>query len=179
MSVSPQDAAAALRDIEDTESRSVTLREYQHAAPHFLIWGIIWAVGYGLSDVFPRNANAVWAVLVPIGLVAGYFVSRGSKPANGLRYGAAALALFAFVAATFFVMAPVGGRQIGAFIPLFVALIYVLRGIWGGLRYIVAGVAIAALTLGGFVFLNSHFSLWMAAVGGGALVLAGLWMRRV
>ena len=64
MSISRQDAAAALRDIEDTESRSVTLREYQHAAPHFLIWGIIWAVGYGLSDVFPRQADAVWAALV-------------------------------------------------------------------------------------------------------------------
>jgi hypothetical protein len=179
MSVSRQDAAAALRDIEDTQARSETLREYQHAAPYFIIWGILWAVGYGLSDVFPRHANAVWAVLVPIGLVAGFFVSRGRKPANALRYGASALAVFAFMAATFLVMAPVGGRQIGAFIPLFVALIYVLRGIWGGLRYVVAGVAIAALTLGGFVFLSSHFSLWMAAVGGGALILAGLWMRRV
>jgi hypothetical protein len=179
MSVSRQDAAAALRDIEDTQARSETLREYQHAAPYFIIWGILWAVGYGLSDVFPRHANAVWAVLVPIGLVAGFFVSRGRKPANASRYGASALAVFAFMAATFFVMAPVGGRQIGAFIPLFVALIYVLRGIWGGLRHVVAGVAIAALTLGGFVFLSSHFSLWMAAVGGGALILAGLWMRRV
>jgi hypothetical protein len=34
------------------------------------------------------------------------------------------------------------------------------------------------LTLFGYVTLASHFYLWMAVVGGGALVLAGLWLRR-
>jgi len=27
--------------------------------------------------------------------------------------------------------------------------------------------------------LSAHFNLWMAVVGGGALILAGLWLRRV
>jgi hypothetical protein len=179
MTVSPQDATAALRDIDDAQARSATLHGYQRAAPHFLIWGIIWAVGYGLGDYLPRHANAIWAVLVPIGIAAGFFAMRGAKPIFAWRYGAVTLAMLVFFAATFFVMAPVSGKQISAFIPLFVALLYVMCGIFRGPRYVVAGIAIAALTLIGFAWLSSHFLLWMAAVGGGALILAGLWMRRV
>jgi hypothetical protein len=49
----------------------------------------------------------------------------------------------------------------------------------GGTRYVVSGIAVAALTLAGFFLLKQHFLLWMAAVGGGAMILAGLWLRRV
>ena len=179
MTVTQQDAAAALRAIEETQARSTTLRGYQNAAPHFLVWGVVWIVGYGLSDVFRGHANAIWGVLVPIGLVAGLFIKRDASRAVSWRYAATAVATLSFFAATFFVMWPVSGRQISAFIPLVVALLYVLCGIWAGWRYVVAGVAVAALTLVGFIWLSTHFLLWMAVVGGGALMLAGLWLRRV
>ena len=179
MALSPQDAAAALRDIARAETRSATLREYQRAAPHFIIWGVLWAVGYGLSDVFPSHANAIWAVIVPIGVVAGIVAMRGGRSALGWRYAAVMGAILAFFVAGAFVLTPVTGRQVAAIIPLFVALMYVLRGIWAGPRYIVAGIAVAALTLAGFFLLRDHFSLWMAGVGGGALILAGVWLRKV
>jgi hypothetical protein len=178
MPISPQDATAALHDIEDTQARSATLHEYQRAAPHLLIWGAIWVVGYGLSDFFPQQACAVWAVLVPTGLLAGAAV-QGMGGRVAWRYGATSLAVVAFVFATCFVMSPVSGRQIATFIPLLVALMYTLRGIWGAPRYLVAGIIVAALTLIGFAFLTAHFLLWMAAVGGSALILAGFWMRKV
>jgi hypothetical protein len=76
-------------------------------------------------------------------------------------------------------MSPVNGRQIEAFIPLVVAASYAVMGCWVGLRLTVAGGALAALTLCGFFFVPAYFSLWMAVVGGGALVLGGLWLRRV
>lgn len=179
MTLSPHDAAAALRDIDAAQARSAALREYQRAAPHFIIWGILWAVGYGLSDLFPAEVNAIWAVIVPIGIVAGVVAMRGSRGASGWRYAVAMVAILAFFAASAFVLAPVSGRQVAALIPLFVALMYVLRGIWAGARYIVAGIAVAVLTLAGFFLLREHFALWMAAVGGGALILGGLWLRRV
>ena len=179
MTLTPRDAGAALRDIEAAQARSSTLRDYQRAAPNFLIWGIIWAVGYGLSDPFPRHAGSIWAVLVPIGLAAGFFAARGGKPMFAWRCGAVALAMLAFFVAAFFVMAPVSGKQIAAFIPLFVALAYVLCGVFRGPRYAVAGIVVAAATLVGFVWLQQHFFLWMAIVGGGALMLAGFWLRRV
>jgi len=178
MTISTQDAAAALRDIEDAQARSRRLRGYQNGAPHFIIWGVVWFVGYGLTDVFGQ-ANATWAVLVPIGVIAGIFAKRGASGAAGWRYAATGLAILAFVFATFALMWPVSGRQISAFIPLVIALLYVLGGLWAGPRYAVTGIAVAALTLAGHFFIGAHFLLWMAFVGGGALVLAGLWLRRV
>jgi len=179
MSLSREDAAAALRDIDAAQARSATLHGYHRAAPHFLIWGVLWAVGYGLSSFLPRHAGAIWAVVIPIGFVAGLAAMRGEGRGLGWRYGAATAAVWAFFIAVLLVLWPVTDRQVAAFIPLFVALLYVLGGIWGGARYVAAGVVVAALTLIGFFLLGQHFLLWMAAVGGGALILAGVWLRRV
>lgn len=177
MTLSPQDASAALRDIEDAQARSVMLRGYHYAAPYLILWGVLWAVGYGLTDFFPRHAAAIWSVVIPIGVLADLVAMRGGR--NGMwRYPASAAAAGLFLVAVFLVMAPVSGRQVSAVIPLCVALMYVLRGIWSGPRYVVAGIAIAVLTLAGFWLIESHFLLYMAAVGGGALILGGLWLRR-
>lgn len=178
MSLTPQDASLALHDIAQAESRSAMLRGYEHAAPHLIAWGVLWAIGYGLTNFFPLHANAIWSVVIPIGVLADVAAMRGARPGTW-RYLAATGAAFGFMLALFAVMAPVSGRQIAAVIPLFVALIYVLRGIWAGPRHVVAGAAVAALTLAGFFLLTAHFLLWMAVVGGGALILAGLWLRRV
>jgi hypothetical protein len=147
MTLSPHDAALALRDIERAEARSATLDDYQRAAPHFLIWGVLWVVGYSLTDLYPRHVAAIWAVIVPIGIASGVVVMRARGSGLGWRYGAAVAAVMVFFGAVFAVMWPVGDRQIAAFIPLFVALAYALRGIWSGLRHVVAGVLVAALTL--------------------------------
>jgi len=55
---------------------------------------------------------------------------------------------------------------------------YVLAGLWWGTRFIVTGIALALLTLGGYFLLREDFLLWMAVVGSGALLLAGVWLRR-
>jgi hypothetical protein len=178
MTLSPQDASAALHDIEAAEARSATLRDYQHASPHLIAWGVLWMIGYGLNDLFPMHANAIWSVVVPVGLIADLAAMRGKGRDNAWRQFAAIGAVSAFVVALVLVMAPVSGRQVATVIPLFVALLYVLRGIWVGPRYVVAGLAIAALTLTGFWLVGSYFSLYMAAIGGGALILGGLWLRR-
>jgi hypothetical protein len=179
MTLSPQDAAEALRAIETTQQRSATLRGYQRGSPHLVLWGVIWVVGDGLSEFFPTYAGAIWAVLVPLGLIGGLLLLRRDGGAGDWRYGAVALTLAAFFGASFFVLAPVSGRQIAAVIALAVATAYVIRGLWWGPRYLVTGLVVAVLTLAGFVVLKAHFMLWMAAVGGGAMILAGLWLRRV
>jgi hypothetical protein len=76
-------------------------------------------------------------------------------------------------------MASVTGRQVGAFIPLVVAASYAVVGLWQGLRFIMAGMVFAGLTLAGFFLLPAHSAPWMAGVGGGALILAGCWFPEV
>ena len=199
MTLSPNEAAGALRDMAAVETRSRRLHGYREASPHLILWGVLWWAGYGLSEPWPRRALAIWIPIVVIGLAATFAISlsnarrrdahadRVAGPARPpevarLRWGFLEMVLtaFLFIAATLAVMAPVTGRQVGAFIPLVVAASYAVVGLWQGLRFIVAGVVIAGLTLGGFFFLvPAHFALWMAGVGGGALMLAGCWFRGI
>ena len=179
MTISSEEAARALRDIEVAQSRSETLYGYARGSPQLLLWGVLWAVGYGLNDLFPPYAGAIWGAIVPIGLIAGFAAFRGASREFSWRYGAVVLTLIAFSAAAFFVLWPVQPRQIAALIPLGVAAAYVTVGIWRGPRYATTGLAVALLTLAGFVLLQQHFLLWMAGVGGSSLILAGLWLRRV
>jgi hypothetical protein len=182
MTLSPADASAALQDVAAAEAHSATLRGYQSSAPHLIIWGVVWAVAYTVSDLAPAWSNVTWLAIVPIG-IAGDIVAARADRQNDDGKGAIVGALFAiiaiFVGSTFAIMAPHDPRQIGAFIPLVVAAAYAIFGVFDGPRLLILGGALAALTLFGFFFLSAHFSLWMAAVGGGGLILGGLWLRRV
>ncbi len=179
MPISSQQAAEALRDIERTQTRSATLRGCRKGAPHLILWGVLWLIGYGSTYFAPAQANWIWAVIVGIGTIASVVVLFRTRDGDSVwRYGAAMATLFIFVIAAFALMAPVNGRQTAAFVPLVVATSYVLGGIWWGKRFVVAGIVLAVLTLGGFFLLPKHFLLWMAVVGSGALLLAGVWLRR-
>ncbi len=198
MSVSPDEAADALRQIAAVETQSQRLYGYREASPHLIVWGVLWAIGYGLTAAIPQHVSAIWVAIVAIGLIAGSLIAQRASVRRNIQAGvpvgqahrrAAARLRWSFhgitfigcvfVAASVAVMAPVSPRQIGAFIPLVIAAGYAVMGLWLGLRFIAVGAALAALTLGGFFLLPAYFAWWMAAVGGGALVLGGLWLRRV
>jgi hypothetical protein len=181
MSVTRAAAAAALHDIEAAATRSDQFRGYQSAAPHLIIWGVAWATAYGITDVAPTWGNLAWLLVTPAAVIADIIAARRDRtdpsPAAG-RTMATLFAIFGvFVAGTIAIMAPTDPRQIGAFIPLVVAAAYAIMGVLGLTRLLVLGAALAALTLTGYFALPAHFLLWMAVVGGGSLILGGLWLR--
>jgi hypothetical protein len=181
MPITRDEAANALRDITQTERRSGEAYGYQRAAPHLIVWGVVWAIGYSLSYLQP-HWQLTWPVLTVGGVAASFWIgsrARGKSGGGGKAFGTL-IAIVAFIAALFSVLPPHTGAQIGAFFPLLAALFYALIGIWGGgNRLIVLSVLIAALTLVGFFYLPIYFPLWMAVVGGGGLILGGLWLRSV
>ncbi len=182
MTLSPADASAALQDVAAAEARSATLRGYQSSAPHLIIWGVVWAIAYTVGDLAPAWANVTWASIVPVGIAGDIIAARADRAddtGSGVVIGALFGIIAIFVASTFAIMAPHDPRQIGAFIPLVVAGAYAILGLFDGPRMLILGGALAALTLFGFFALASHFLLWMAVVGGGSLILGGLWLRRV
>lgn len=183
MPVSPAEAQDALRDISRAEHSSATLYRYRHSAPHFFIWGVIWAIGYGVTYARPQWGE-IWLALAAIGTIASFWAGRQMKAARSAGYDwrfiGTWLAIFLFVAAVFAVMPPKTPAALSAFFPLLMALFYGLIGIWiRGFRLIVGGAAIAALTVIGFFLLPQIFLLWMAIVGGGGLILGGFWLRSV
>ena len=180
MSLTPNEAADALRDIESTSRRSGEAFGYRMSAPFLIIWGLVWVVGYGVSDLAPRLTGIVWPAVLVAGTVVSFIVGRyfvGNRSPQGWRFLALVPVVWLFLFATYAVMGPLNDRQQAAFVPLVIAALYSGLGLWIGVRYLITGIAVAALTLFGFFYLHQHFELWMAAVGGGGLILAGLWMR--
>jgi hypothetical protein len=183
MPLSSNEAAETLRDISKTERRSANAYGYGSASPHLILWGLIWAVGYGAIYLRPQW-GAVWLPLIVVGSLGSFWIGWRSKPVTASnadwRFGATFVAVVLFISALFAVLPPHTDKQAGAFFPILVALFYALIGIWtNGYRMIVLGLAVGALTLFGFFELPAQFSLWMAGVGGGGLVLGGIWLRSV
>jgi hypothetical protein len=181
MPLSSTEAQQALQEISATRRASSRAYGYHAAAPHLLLWGAIWALGYGANYFLPQQA-LIWPVLVVLGIAGsgwfGWQSGRANTGIGGWRYAASVAAVFLFIAAVFAILPPRTSEQASAFFPVLVAFGYVLLGIWtSALRLIVAGVLVAALALGGFFWLPQIFLLWMAVVGGGALILGGLWFR--
>jgi len=188
MSLSQDQAAESLKEIDRTSRRSALAYSYASASPHLIMWGLLWMVGYSVSDFSPKLASPLWIVLLVTGIAGGMVIGRRQRLSGvsqampdhpGLRFLVTFFAIGMFITATYAIFGHAGLRQQAAFVPLIVALIYSVMGIWKGPRFLVLGIAIAALTLGGFFFLKEHFLLWMAVVGGSALVLGGLWLKTI
>jgi hypothetical protein len=182
MPISHSEAQDTLRDISATARASATSYGYRVAAPHFLLWGIIWFIAWTFSYLAPQQ-NYGWLVLDLTGIVGSFLLGRRARAGGasghwGRKYGSSFLVIALFVVALFAIMPPLNALQISAFFPLLVALFYCLAGIWAGaLRLVLIGALIAGLTLIGFFVLPQQFVLWMAFVGGGSLIFAGLWLR--
>jgi hypothetical protein len=63
MTLTPDQAAGALADIAQSESKTRELAGYQKGARHFFVWGAIWVVGYGATGLNPAYAP-IWMPLV-------------------------------------------------------------------------------------------------------------------
>ncbi len=185
MPLSRNEAADALRDIAQTERRSSSAYGYKEMAPFMFLWGAIWFIGYSVSDLRPEQANWLWPALVVLGFVGSFTIGSRQPPkakgesSEGWRHFASWVVVALFISATIILFQPSDGRQVGAFVALLIGAAYAIIGLWMGKRIAIAGIAIIALTIAGFVFLKPHFGLWMAFVGGGTLILTGAWLRRV
>ena len=183
MSLSSREAAETLSDVERASRRSARAFGYRKASPHLIVWGLVWLAGYSATDLRPADASLIWLALIVAGGAISFFLGRsgGSRAGaqNSWRYLGLVAILFVFIAATYTLMWPVSDPQQGAFIPLLFGTIYAGVGLWLGMRLVITGVAMIVLTLGGYFFLHEHFLLWQAFVGGGGLILAGIWFRTV
>jgi len=182
MTITPEQAGAALLSIEDASRHSAILLRYRRAAPFFILWGCCWALAYGLCNFYPNHMGVIWSVSDAIGILGSWRIMR-TRPITARHHGAwrlmAAVAVVAaFVAASFSVLAPQSGQQVATFITLVFAAAYALFGIWAGWRLVVIGGLVACIALAAFFWADAQFNLWMGMAGGGGLVAVGFWLRR-
>ena len=168
MTITPLDAEEALNLVASSARRSIELRGYQSAAPHLILWGGLWALGYGANYLMPRDVSWVWLAIVVGGTACDILIAlkdhENERP--DLRFLGLVSVFFALIIGTIVVMSPEHPNQIAAFIPLVVASGYIIVGLFGAPRLLVTGIAVFVLTLAGFFLLPGIFQLWMAVVGG-------------
>ena len=181
MSLSREEAAQTLRDVTSTERHSADLARYRHSAPFFYWWGFYWLSAYSATALWPWRAWFIWTIAAVIG-IAGHIViaQRVGRGKGDWRWGVGFAILFGFAAGTIAMMQlslPLGLR-LGAFTPLLAGTVYAMAGLLFGLRIMITGLFVMAATLVGVFLLPHVFALWMAGVGGGALILTGFWLQR-
>jgi hypothetical protein len=184
MSLSSQEAAESLSQAEQAGRRSKQVYFYHRSSPHLIMWGIIWFIGYGGTGLFPLYSNALWGALILIGATGGFLLGRYRKPDGSTtgpyawRMAAVWAIILLFVFSTYAILQPHHSRQFAAYPALITGSVYMALGLWTGLRYVISGVVVVALTLIGFFYIEPIF-LWFAVVGGAAMILTGLWFRTV
>jgi len=177
--VTREDAGKTLQDIDSTMERTMRGLGYRAASPHLVIWGIVWMLGYGLSALMP-TLEMHWPSLVLAGAIAsGVAGARtGGVSGGGWKFAASACLAAGFFFALFAILPPLDHRQIGVIFPLIVSALYGGAGIWAcQARLGLTGLVVGVTALVAYFLLPAWFDAIMAGVGGGALVLGGLWMR--
>ena len=148
MNVSRIDAEAALQDVDSARRQSRTHVGYQFGSLALLVWGALWIVAGVISAVWPDGAGAGWLVVDLIGTAAmGYLVLRNARrfssygasgvfrpSAQAIRFVVTAVVLGAFGAMVGLIFRPTSATEIMAFITILVAAIYMVAGLWTGLR---------------------------------------------
>ncbi|HTC82814.1 MAG TPA: hypothetical protein VK683_00610, partial [Rhizomicrobium sp.] len=97
MTLSPDQAADSLKQIEKTARFSASAYSYAQSSPYFILWGVIWVIGYAGSDFIPRltghyrEVNYLWVALMVIGVTScmavGRSQHRGGDRARGRAMG--------------------------------------------------------------------------------------------
>ena len=185
MEISSDQALDALNQVQDAQRRISNLRGYGFAAPHFLLWGCVWIVGFVASYLYPAEANRTWIVLDLLGFAGSVLIGfiyrvQGVRSAPGYRWRIPVLVLtcVGFMVASYAIFQPHEMAQFAVFPALLAAGIYIGLGLWRGTRWMIAGLVLAALALVGYFALRQYVLLWMAAAGGGTLLITGFWLRR-
>lgn len=186
MAIDKSAAEQELREIDRVRTRTVTMRNYRQFAPHAILWGVIWLLANSVTQFAPEQAGVAWLIgVVAGGFGSGWLGHRAQRAADaareneGWRWALAFLVLAGYFTALFSILPPQTGAQTGAVIALFWMLLYMLTGIWLGWKVFALGLVTSALLLFGYFQMPAYFALWMAVAGGGALIIGGLWLRRI
>ena len=180
-----KEAARALSDIEDIVQRVRQSRVYDISSQIMIAAGVLVLAGNLANFAAPSHAAIIWvAVNVLTVASAAALSTMGVKTPDiqtfDHRVLGAFLLFYGFGLLCCMVLGHFGPRELGAFWAIYFMLFYCMAGLWFGRAFLAMGLAIIALTLVGYFFVQgAAFLLWMAAVNGGGLIFAGLWMRRI
>ena len=89
MNITPEEAQAALNDIQDASTKARNVANTW--AYYMLLWGVIWTIGFLATQFQPHWVAGIWIVMVVIGMagsaILGITQSGRMRPAPGITHG--------------------------------------------------------------------------------------------
>lgn len=183
MEVSREEAREALAAIEQTQLK--TRKGAGYNGYYLMIWGTVWFIGFLVSQFWQSNAAVVgwtWGGLVLVAWVSsaalGINQSRYARSQIGQQIGFFYLALFAFAALWFFLLAPRSSEQGVMFFVSLVMFGGVVAGIfYRNLAVVIGSLFATGIAVAGYYLLPGYFYLWEAIFGGLAMLVPGVVLR--
>ena len=186
MDISPNEAEEALAAIQRMTQKTRHSIASSGAHIFLIITGIIWLVGF-LSTQFLTGqiVGYIWtgmsllgtAVAILLGSRMGRRVRNPSFNASAMRGGTFWLLLVFYAIAAIAVARPTDGKQVTMLIILFTMVGQSAMGLLLSFSSTWWALPITALALVGYFLLPGFFYLWMAILGGGGMIVLGLYIR--
>ncbi|MCK5114346.1 MAG: hypothetical protein KAR11_06240 [Phycisphaerae bacterium] len=189
--VTPQQGREALEDIEKIGQKICYAAGNWAAGPILITWGLIWIACYSISHFANHITNWAWlvgnAVGIPLTIWFGWIANRRgpvlseSEKQLSKRLGWFWSGIFIFGAIWLTVLHPWAGHQLSVFISTLIMFAYVVMGLWLEDRFWVRlGLLVTAEVLVGYfgsMIYPGYLGLYLAAVGGGTLLVAGGYLK--
>lgn len=150
--------------------------------PYFLLWGALWILGY-VGSIW--LSHLVWPVIGPVGgilsIVIGFARKKG-RPVPPLlkKLGWLMLILSLYAGFLFNRLLTItqNAQLLNSYWPFHIGLLYIAAGIFVGRQIILIGGWLILVAVTGIWVPTPFQAIWLAAGGGGGLILTGFLLRK-
>ena len=198
MDVNRDEAKAALSEIDSLIRITKQRLAHGPAGQLLVVWGLIWAIIFLGVHFFPHFVNWLAPLGCAVGMAAMWIFkrsdeieTRGGLRASDGRIRLAWLILTGYSIVWMIILHPQREpdprvaklidviNHVLAFFASIGMFGYVVAGLWLGRFWIVLGLTVTCLILLGLYAIPQFFLIWMAVVGGGALIFSGVMVKRL
>ena len=186
MNVSPDEAEEALAAIQTIAQRTRQSIAGSGAYITLIATGIVWLVGFMCTQFLHGPIVAyIWVGLSILGSTLGAVLGnrigkRVRSPSTApmaKRIGLFWLLLVFYGIAAIAIARPTNGKQATMLIVLFIMIGYLAMSLLFSFASVWWPLPITALALIGYFLLPDYFYLWMSILGGGGMVVLGLYIH--
>lgn len=161
------------RLVEQTRIRAAS------AAPHLLMWGPLWIVGY-LGTLW---TPAVWWGVLPVASVGHLLIAyryhgrHEGGPSPLLQRLNRMTAVVMIVIVGLYALVVRSDLEAAAYWPIAIGVYFVLYGIFVGRELALCGAWLVGIGIASLFLPYEAALVWLAAAGGGGLVVGGVLLR--